>query len=107
MAGIHVNAERQRIAEFALRQRLPGAAPDPALVEAGLLLSYAPSPSESPRLLARSDAMVDRILRGAKPAEMPVERPSKYDLVINIKTAKALGLKIPQSLLLRAERVIE
>jgi putative tryptophan/tyrosine transport system substrate-binding protein len=51
--------------------------------------------------------MVDRILRGTKPAEFPVERPAKYELVINMKTAKALGLKIPQSILVRAERVIE
>lgn len=58
-------------------------------------------------MAARNFDMVDSILRGAKPAEMPVERPSKYDLVINMKTAKALGLKIPQSVLLRADRVIE
>lgn len=77
------------------------------MVEAGCLLSYGPSPSEGPRLSARYFYMVDRILAGAKPAELPVERPSKYDLVINMKTAKALGLRIPQSVLLRAERVIE
>jgi putative ABC transport system substrate-binding protein len=106
-AGTHVNAERRRIAEFAMRQRLPSAGPDPVLVESGFLLYYGQSPSEIPLLLARYFEMVDRILRGAKPAEIPVYRPSKYDLVVNMKTAKALGLKIPQSVLLRAERVIE
>lgn len=105
--GEHFVAERQRIAEFALRQRLPSAVPSLPMVESGCLLFYGPSPSEFPILFARYFGLVDRILRGAKPAELPVERPSKYDLVINMKTAKALGLSIPQSLLVRAERVIE
>jgi putative ABC transport system substrate-binding protein len=105
--GPYFNAERQRIAEFALRQRLPSAALSLPLIEAGCLLYYGPAPSEFPILTARYFDLVDRILRGAKPAEMPVERPSKYDLVINLRTAKALGLSIAQSLLVRAERVIE
>jgi putative ABC transport system substrate-binding protein len=105
--GLTSATERQRIADFALHHRLPCAAPSESLVEAGALLSYAPSPSEGPHLLARYFSLVDRILRGAKPADIPVERPSKYDLVINLKTAKALGLNIPQPMLLRAERVIE
>ncbi len=105
--GHHLISERRRVAEFALRQGLPSATPSLSSVEAGVLLYYGPSPSETPLLAARYFDMVDRILRGAKPAELPVERPSKYDLVVNMKTAKALGLKIPQSLLLRAERFIE
>jgi putative ABC transport system substrate-binding protein len=105
--GPYFNAERQRIAEFALRQRLPSAALSLPLIEAGCLLYYGPAPSEFPILTARYFELVDRILRGAKPAEMPVERPSKYDLIINLKTANALGLKIPQSLLVRAGQVIE
>lgn len=77
------------------------------MTESGCLLSYAPAPSEFPQMFARYFEKADRILRGANPAEMPVERPAQYDLAINLKTAKALGLTIPQSLLVRAERVIE
>lgn len=102
-----LHAERQRIADFALRQRLPSATPNLQMTEAGCLLYYGPSASEAPLLFTRYHDMVNRILRGANPAELPVERPSRYDLVINMKTAKALGLKIPQSVLLRAERVID
>lgn len=106
-SGLHVRAEGQRVADFCLRNRLPSATASLNLTESGCLLSYTPAPSEAPQMFARYLEKVDRILRGANPAELPVERPSKYDLVINMKTAKVLGLKIPPSLLLRAERVIE
>jgi ABC-type uncharacterized transport system substrate-binding protein len=97
-------AARQRLAELALRHRLPTFFTWRDHVEAGGLMSYAPDMSD----LARGGAIyVDKILKGAKPADLPVEQPTKFELVINLKTAKALGLKIPQSVLLRADQVIQ
>jgi putative ABC transport system substrate-binding protein len=106
-SGVHVSAAAKRIAEFALRERSPSAFPSLAIVEAGGLLFYLNSPAELPQLYARWVSYADRILRGAQPGEFPVERPSQYELVINLKTAKALGLSVPQSLLIRADRVIK
>jgi putative ABC transport system substrate-binding protein len=97
-------ASRQQIVELAARHRLPAIYAREEFVEAGGLLSFGISVVERFRGAAE---VVDRILRGAKPAEMPVEQPTKFELVINLKTARALGLKIPQSILLRADRVIE
>jgi putative ABC transport system substrate-binding protein len=105
--GEHLYVARQRIAEFGLRHRLPCSSASFATVEAGGLLSYGAAASEVEAMYIRGAEYMDRILRGARPSELPVQRPSKYELVINSKTAKALGLKIPQSLLLRAHRVIE
>ena len=93
-----------RIMEFARRQRLPTMTDSPALFPAGIMITYSANPATLARQAA---AFVDRILRGARPAELPIERPSKFDLVINLKTAKTLGLRIPQSLLQRADQVIE
>ena len=93
-----------RIAEFAVRNRLPAMAGWKGFVADGGLISYAADFLEGWRVAAR---YVDRILKGAKPAELPVEQPSKFDLVINLKTAKALGLTIPPSLLVRADSVVE
>ena len=97
---------RQRIADFALKHRLPSASIMRTFVEAGGLLSYFTAGGPS-AIAERTAEYVDRVLRGAQPADLPVERPSRYELVINLRTAKALGLKVPQSLLLRTDRVIE
>jgi putative tryptophan/tyrosine transport system substrate-binding protein len=97
-------AERQRVAELAVAHRLPTMFGVKEAVEAGGLMSYGPDYGD---LFRRAAIYVDKILRGAKPGELPVEQASKFELVINLKTAKALGVKIPQSLLLRADQVIE
>jgi putative ABC transport system substrate-binding protein len=90
--------------DFATKQRLPGVYAYRELVEAGGLMSYGPS---YPGMHRRAAYFVDRILKGAKAADLPVERPTKFELVINLKTAKALGLTIPFALLARADQVIE
>jgi len=93
-----------RIADLALRHRLPSLSGEPNSAEAGALLFYGPNILEG---CQRAAKYVDRILKGAKPADLPVEQPTKFELVINLKTAKALGLTIPQTLLQRADQVIE
>ena len=104
--GPVIFAARERIAALALQDRLPSAAATSWLVDAGGLLSYSAA-GETTVLIARSAEYVDRIFRGTRPADLPVDRPDKYELVINLKTAKALGLRIPQSVRLRTDRVIE
>jgi ABC-type uncharacterized transport system substrate-binding protein len=94
----------RRITDFAAKHRLPTGSYLRALVDEGGLMSYGPNVAD---LMRRSVSYVDRILKGAKPAELPVEQPTKLELVINLKTAKALGLTIPPSLLARADHVIE
>ena len=93
-----------QVAELASRSRLPLMSPFHEIAVAGGLMSYGPSISD---LFRRSATYVDKILRGAKPADLPVEQPAKFEMVINLKTAKALGLTIPPSLLARADEVIE
>jgi putative ABC transport system substrate-binding protein len=98
------SSQRERIAELATKTRLPGMFTERGFVEAGGLMAYAPS---IPGNFRRAAAFVEKILRGANPADLPVEQPTKFELVINLKTAKALGLTIPQSILSRADQVIQ
>ena len=95
---------RTRIAELALKNRLPTMGNVREVVEAGGLMAYGANMSD---FVGRAAVYVDKILKGANPADLPVEQPTKFELVINLKTAKALGLSIPQALMLRADNVIE
>jgi putative ABC transport system substrate-binding protein len=96
--------DSEKLAEFAIKNRLPTATTHQPYVRAGLLFCYV---TDMARQFHRAGIYIDRILKGAKPADLPIEQPDKYELVINLKTAKALGLTIPQSLLQRADQVIE
>jgi putative tryptophan/tyrosine transport system substrate-binding protein len=93
-----------QIASLALKQRLPSAHSIPQFAAAGGLISYGADLTDNFR---RSAVYVDKILKGARPGELPFEQPTRYSLVVNLKTARALGLTIPQSVLLRADKVIE
>ena len=97
-------ANRAQIVSFAQRNRLPSMFPTKEYVDSGGLMSYGPSLVD---LFRRAAGYVDKILKGAKPADLPVQQPTKFELVINLKTAKALGLTLPQSLLRRADEVIQ
>ena len=96
-------AQRERIAQYAVKSRLPTLCFAPQYVQSGCLMSYSANFSD---LWRRAAYFVDRILKGAKPGDLPVEQPTKFVLTINLKTAKALGITIPESILLRADEVI-
>jgi putative ABC transport system substrate-binding protein len=97
-------SDRARIVQFAAQRRLPAIYPFSEFVEEGGLIFYGPNFAD---MFRRAASYVDKILKGARPADLPVEQPTTFELVINMKTAKALGITIPNSILLRADRVIE
>ena len=97
-------SQRSRIAEFAIENKMPSAYTFREHVEAGGLLAYSPNYHD---LFRRAATYVDKILKGTKPGELPIEQPTKFDLVINLKTAKALGLTVPPTLFALATEVIE
>ncbi|MBI2360431.1 MAG: ABC transporter substrate-binding protein [Deltaproteobacteria bacterium] len=99
-----IRSHQTRIVELATKSRLPTMFTDGRYVESGGLLSYAPNYAD---LFRRAATYVDKILKGAKPADLPVEQPTKFEMVINLKTARALGVKIPPHLLMEADKVIE
>jgi putative ABC transport system substrate-binding protein len=97
-------AHRARLAELAAKDRLPAMYSFRESVEAGGLMAYAVNMAD---FVGRAAVYVDKILKGAKPADLPIEQPTKFELIINLKAAKALGITVPQSLLLRADEVIQ
>ncbi len=104
LTGAVLNSQRKQITDLAAKSRLPAIFPFPEYVEAGGLMSYGASFTD---LYQRAATYVDKILKGAKPAHLPVEQPKKFELVINLKTAKQIGLTIPESVLYRVDRVIK
>jgi putative ABC transport system substrate-binding protein len=104
VASALFHAEKHRLVRLAARHRLPAMYENRAFPEAGGLMSYGPDVHE---IFRRAATYVDRILKCAKPSDLPVEQATKFELVLNLKTAKALGLTIPASLLQRADQVIE
>ena len=104
VSGALMNFQRKEIAELAVKSRFPVTYHRREYVEAGGLMSYGVS---QPDLDRRAATYVDKILKGAKPADLPVEQPTKFELVINLKTAKQIGLTIPQTVLYRADKVIK
>jgi putative ABC transport system substrate-binding protein len=97
-------ANRSRILEFTAKSRFPALFPDREFAEDGGLMAYGPSLTSNFR---RSVAFVDKILKGAKPADLPIEQPTQFELILNLKTAAALGLTIPPSIVQRADRIIQ
>ena len=103
LTGPVINLQRKQIAALAAKNRLPAIYPFPDYVEAGGLMSYSANIVD---LYRRAATYVDKILKGAKPADLPVEQPQKFEFIINLKAAKQIGLTIPPNVLTRADKVI-
>ena len=101
--GPYLGLYRKQLFELAVRNQIPASCDAPTWTDDGCLMSYGPDRQEMYR---RAAIYVDKILKGAKPAELPVEQPTKFELIINLKTAKQIGVTIPQSVLYRADKVI-
>ena len=104
VASALFHAEKQRLVALATRHRLPTVDENRAFPESGGLMSYGPDIGD---VFRRAATYVDRIVKGTRPADLPVEQPTRFELVINVRTAKSLGLTIPASLLARADRLID
>jgi putative ABC transport system substrate-binding protein len=104
LADAMLFTQRERVVELALNSKLPGVHPEAEFVAAGGLASYGPS---LPDLFRRAASYVDKILKGAKAGDLPIEQPTKFELAINLKTAQALGLTMSREFQLRADEVIE
>ena len=102
--GALIITQQRQVLDFAAKNRLPAMYPDSEFVEAGGLMSYAPSYAD---LFRRAADFVDKILKGTKPADIPVEQPTKFELVVNLKSAKQIGVTVPPNVLARADRVIK
>ena len=102
--GPLINTQQRQVLDFAAKNRLPAMYPDSEFVEAGGLMSYAPNYTD---LCRRAADFVDKILKGTKPADMPVEQPTKFEFIVNLKAAKQIGVTIPPNVLARADRVIK
>ena len=98
------NTQQRQVLDFAVKNRLPAMYPASEFVEAGGLMSYAPNNAD---LWRRAADYVDKIFKGAKPADMPVEQPTKFEFLVNLKTAKQIGMTIPQKVMERADKVIQ
>ena len=104
LSSFVIISERAQIADLAIRNRLPAIYPWPEFVEDGGLMTYGPSSND---LFRRAATYADKILKGAKPADLPVEQPKKFEFIINLKAAKQIGLTIPPNVLVRADKVIK
>ena len=104
LGSVVFNVHRKQIVQLAIKHRLPATYTRPEFVEQGGLMTYGPSIND---LFRRAASYVDKILKGAKPADLPVQQPTKFEFIVNLKAAKQIGLTIPPNVLVRADRVIK